>query len=168
MFTKKTIYLCGSMSHLKGFGMGWRRKIKKWLADRGEKCYDPCTEEVTDHYEYGIKDSQKQNWEMFPQPLQEEIMCKDLDQVGKHSKYLVCFFTRYSTGTVSELSHAFYCKVPVYIVTTRKLIGWVGTVAHADGNRVFRTFDDLKKFLASKFKLKRCKNVNRRSKAKNN
>ncbi len=143
------------MSNLKGFGMGWRRKIKNWLQERGEKAYDPCCEETKEHKEYGITNRKKHKWETFPQRLQEDILAKDLHQIEEATKYVVCFFTRYSTGTVSELSHAFYHKIPVYIISTRRLVGWVSTVAHAQGNRLFKTFEELHNFLKRKYQLRR-------------
>ncbi len=144
----KTIYLCGSMSHLKGFGLEWRKNITQWFATRGAKCYDPCIEETDEHKAYNIPKDKRQCWEEFPQELQEAILRKDLEQIEHHTSYIVCFFTRFSTGTVSELAFALYHNIPVYFVTTRRLVGWPFTVAHAAGNKIFRNFKALKKYLA--------------------
>lgn len=153
--SNRSVYLCGSMSNLKSFGMGWRRKIKEYLDNHGISCYDPCVEEMDDHIKHGVKSDEKHKWEKIPQALQEKILCKDMDQVANRSKFLICYFTRYSTGTISELSLALFSSVPTYIVTTRKLIGWVSTVAHAKGNKIFRNFEELKGFLRRKYKLRR-------------
>lgn len=150
MCISKSVYLCGSMSNLKGFGLGWRTKINKWLDNQGILCYNPCTKEMDDHVKNGVRHDEKHKWEKLPQSLQEEILCKDMDQVANKSSFIICYFTRYSTGTVSELSLALFSKVPVYFVTTRKLVGWVATVANAQGNKVFRTFKQLQKFLKVK------------------
>ncbi len=157
--TNKTIYLCGSMSGLKGYGAGWRKRLTKWLALYGLKVYDPCVEETAVAKEYTIPKSHRQHWEKFPQPLQEEIMKTDMRQVRRKSSFVICFFTRYSTGTVSEITEAGCYDVPTYIVTNRKLVGWPGTVSRMDGNHVFKSFDKLMQFLVFKYKLKKVKHA---------
>lgn len=155
MFTPKSVYLCGSMSNLKTYGTGWRKKLKKWFDERRVLAYDPCTEETKEHKKYDLAKTPKHCWEKLPHPLQEEIIVKDFRQIEEKTKYVVCFFTRFSTGTVSELSLALYRNLPVYFVTSRSLKGWPYTVSKKDGNKVFKTFDDLKRFLTVKYHLKR-------------
>lgn len=142
-------YLCGSMSGLKDQGSGWRKKLGKWLDKHNIKAYDPCKEELGDHTRYEIKD--KSNWESFPQDLQETIMEKDLTQIKYFSDFVVCYFTRYSTGTVSELAFAYYHGIPVYFVTDLSLRGWPLTVSRGVRNRVFNNFNDLKKFIRNTY-----------------
>ncbi len=144
---QKSVYLAGTMSNLKGFGIGWRKKIKKWLTKRDILVFDPCDEEANEHIGFKITKKNRAKWETFPQQLQEQIMLKDLEEIELGTRFIICFFTKYSTGTVSELAHAFYYRIPVYMVTNRKLLGWPGTVAHAAGNKVFKSFKALKRWL---------------------
>ena len=138
-------YLCGSMSGLKDQGAGWRKKISKWLDKHNIDSYDPCKEELGEHYEYDIKD--KSNWESFPQCLQEKIIEKDLTEIKYNSDFIICYFTKYSAGTVSELTFAYYHEIPVYIVTDIPLMGWPLTIARAKNNRIFSNFKALKKHI---------------------
>ena len=142
-------YLCGSMSGLKDQGAGWRKKISKWLDKHNIYSYDPCKEEGLEHARYDIKD--KSDWESFPQCLQEEILIKDLYQIKYKTDFVTCYFTRYSAGTVSELTFAFYNDIPVYIVTDVPLVGWPRTVARAYNNRLFNNFNDYKKFIRNTY-----------------
>src|SRR3990170_3350605 len=152
-FDSKSVYLCGSKSNLRNYGMGWRKQIKAWLHKRGVKAYDPCIEETKEHRQYDLKKVPKHRWEKFPQPLQEKIRDKDLRQICHNTNFVVCFFTRYSTGTITELGVAGWKRIPTYIVTARRLVGWPATTADQEGNKVFRTFDELKRFLVVKYKL---------------
>lgn len=138
-------YLCGSMSGLKDQGAGWRKKIRKWLDKHNIKAYDPCKEESEEHDQHDI--TNKSDWESFPQSLQEKIIIKDLAQIHYCSDFVICYFTKYSTGTVSELTFAYYHDIPVYMVTDIPLVGWPLTIARAESNRVFNNFKDLKKFI---------------------
>jgi nucleoside 2-deoxyribosyltransferase len=134
------------MSGLKNFGAGWRKNVRTFLEKVGHSGYDPCLEERHEHIKYNIAKDQISNWEALPQELQEEIIEKDLDAINE-SDALICYFTRYSTGTISELTYALYQNLPVYFVTRKKLIGWVGTVSRAYPNKKFKTFKELKHFL---------------------
>lgn len=158
VWPSKIPYLAGTMTGLKSYGIAWRRQIKIWLKERGVECYDPCTEETSEHKKYDLKRIPKHKWEKFPQPLQEEIRDKDLNQICRDTSYIICFFTKYSTGTITELGLAGWKRIPVYMVTTRKVMGWPGTTMGQEGNRIFRTFEELKRFLLVKYSLKRLKN----------
>lgn len=151
MFSK-SVYLAGSMIAQKRYGHVWRKQIQKWLEKNGFKVFNPCNEEMVVRKKYDLKDLPIHEWDKLPQPLQEEIIKKDLDQVGLKTRFVICYFTQYSTGTVSELSHALKHNVPVYFVTKLKLKGWPGTVSRADGNRRFKNFSDLKRFLKAKYR----------------
>ena len=148
-------YLCGSMTGLKDQGAGWRKKLRKWLDKHGIESYDPCKEETGEHKQYGISRKHKADWEMFPQALQERIIVKDLSEIQGKADFLLCHFTKYSTGTVSELTFAYYLGIPTYIVSDIPLVGWPGTIARAPENALFETFDELKTFLKEKYALKR-------------
>lgn len=153
----KIPYLAGSMTGLKGYGRPWRAALKKWLVQHHIHAYDPCIEETKEHQQYDLSSIKKHRWESFPQSLQEAILLQDLAQIEFRTNYVICYFTKYSTGTVSELTFARYLHVPVYIVTNRKLIGWPHTVGHTPGNYVFKSFKELKRFLTWKYKLKKIK-----------
>ena len=154
-WNRKKPYLCGTMSNLKDYGTGWRKEVTKWLKQYRIIAYDPCLEETKEHKKYDLTKIVKNNWEGIPQLLQEEIINKDLRQIRYFTNFIICFFTRYSTGTVSELSFALYFKIPVYFVTIRKLKGWPLTVANSEGNKIFKCFADLKRYLKIKYKLKK-------------
>lgn len=150
---EKSIYLCGSMSGMKSLGAGWRKDLQPWLEKKGLKVFNPCKEELKMRDKYKLKDLPLHDWEKLPQILQEEIMEKDLEQIWFRTRFVVCYFTKYSTGTVSELSYALLKNIPVYFVTNRRLKGWPGTVARKEGNKRFRTFAELKRFLTVKYAL---------------
>lgn len=134
----KSVYLCGSMSGLRNFGAGWRKKVQSWLETRGEKVFNPVVEEG---------DKPNPDWESLDQSFQEAIIKKDLNQVINFTKYIICYYTQPSTGTVSELSAAFYNNIPCYFVKAATLKGWPRTVSKAATSRVFKTFNELFKFL---------------------
>lgn len=136
---------------MKDQGAGWRKKIRKWLDKHGIESYDPCKEEKGEHKKYGITKKNIADWEMFPQALQERIIQKDIDQIILKSDFLICYFTKYSTGTVSELTIAQYTSTPAYIVSDVPLVGWPGTVSRANSNRLFKTFKELKTFLKERY-----------------
>lgn len=156
MWTKKP-YLCGTMIGKADNGAGWRKSMRRWFTQYGVSAYDPCIEESSVGKIYDIKDVGKTPWENLPQPLQEAIVKKDIRQIRYGTSCVVCYFTKYSTGTVSELTAALCANIPVFIVTSRRLCGWPGTTANCDGNRVFSSFETLKRFLVYKYRLKRVK-----------
>ena len=156
--SKYSVYLCGSMSDQKNYGREWRKRENIWLANRGISCFNPCTEEKRWTGEFDLpKNFPLHKWNRLPQPLQEKIIRADLRQVKYKTWFVLVYFTRYSTGTISEITTAFDYDVPVYFVTRRKLRGWPGTVAGKEGNRVFRTFEELHNFLSVKYRLKKIK-----------
>jgi len=122
-------YLCGSMSGLKDQGAGWRKKLRKWLDKQGINSYDPCIEEMEEYNDYAITDPS--NWESIPQQLQETIIDKDLEEIKYRTDFIICYFTRYSIGMVSD--------VP--------LVGWPLTISRSKLNKVFYNFNALKKFI---------------------
>lgn len=138
------IYLCGTMSHQKNFGSVWRKKLQKWFEKHNLKVYNPCAEETKLTCQVTYK------WEKIPQADQEKIILKDLKAI-QDSLFVVCYFTKYSTGTVSELTHALYVDSPVFFVTKRRLKGWPLTVSRSGDNRVFKTFRGLKRYLKRKY-----------------
>ncbi len=135
------------MSHLKGLGAEWRRELTNWFSKYNLRVYDPCKEEANGTLINQIKKSEWHKWDKLPQEIQESIITKDLNQINFNTNFIICYFTRYSTGTVSELTFAFYRKIPIYFVTNRRLIGWPGTIAKSEGNKIFNNFDQLKRFL---------------------
>lgn len=145
----KSIYLCGSMSGLKDRGSGWRKKITKWLVKHGESVYDPCVEELDELKNYGVKKKDRANWEAFPQELQEKIIRSDLEAIS-NCKYVICYYTGPSTGTVSELTYAFIKNIPIYFVSELAAIGWPETIMFSSQNKLFYSFEYLKFFLIEK------------------
>jgi nucleoside 2-deoxyribosyltransferase len=150
----KKIYLAGTMSSQKNFGEEWRSNLVKWFSKYGRHCFNPCTEEIKFHKHYKIKAQNKQDWEKLPQILQEKIIKADLKQIKK-SKYVICYFTKYSTGTVSEITFAYFLNIPIYFVASRSMKKWPGTVARSKRNKVFNDFESLKRYLAIKYKMRK-------------
>lgn len=130
-----SIYLCGTMSHLKDYGSRWREDISKFLVSLGDQVYNPCIEE-----------GGTPEWEKLPQAEQERIINKDLDEIFYNTKAIVCYFTKYSTGTVSELTFAYYFNIPIYLISKEKPEKWPGTIINSAGNKWFATMDDFKKW----------------------
>ena len=155
--SNKSIYLCGSMSGLKDRGAGWRKKITKWLVKHGESVYDPCVEELDELKKHGVKKKDYGHWENFPQELQEKIIRTDLEQI-RNSKYVICYYTGPSTGTVSELTYAFVNNIPIYFVSTFAAIGWPETLMFSSQNQLFYGFKYLKFFLIEKIISMRLRN----------
>lgn len=157
----KSVYLCGSMSGLKSFGAAWRADMVKWFAQYGIKCYNPCTEEIKLHKRYKVPPAAKQHWDKLPQILQEKIIKQDASQVRK-SKYLVCYFTKYSSGTSFEVVYAALLGIPVYFITPlRNIRKWPGTIARMERNKYFNNFQQLKQFLVYKYTLRKKKKYGR-------
>lgn len=152
----KRVYLAGSMVGLKGFGIGWRKDIQKWLSKYGVKVFNPCNEEVVLHKKFKVKNCAKEDWERLPQELQEKIIEQDLSQVFS-SKYVICYFTKYSTGTVTELGYAYINEIPIYAVSGRRVKKWPGTILRNRRNRCFKDWESLKRFLIIKYKMRRKK-----------
>ena len=156
MFNLKSVYLAGSMSGQKNYGMEWRKKTQKWLESRGLTVFNPCNYESKLLKKYKIK-ADLWKWETLPLAMQEEIIVRDMEQIQKHTSFVVCYYTKPSSGTTKEMVHAWLNKIPLYIVTKRKIRGWEGTAARAAGNKKFKEWVDLFNFLAYKFKLRKLK-----------
>ena len=133
------------MSGLKDQGAGWRKKLRNWLDKQGINSYDPCIEEMEEYNDYAITDPS--NWESLPQQLQETIIDKDLEEIKYRTDFIICYFTRYSTGTVSELTFAHYHQIPILMVSDVPLVGWPLTISRSKLNKVFYNFNALKKFI---------------------
>jgi hypothetical protein len=151
----KSVYLCGSISHEKDLGNSWRRDVIKWAKKYKVTTCSPLDDECNLHKKYKLKTSVA-DWESFPNPLGVAIIKKDMDKIRFDTRYVICYFTKYSTGTVSELSQAVYHDIPVYMVTKmKKLKGWPKTAVERDNSKKFKSFDELQNFLVVKYGLKR-------------
>lgn len=131
----KRVYLCGSMSGLKNYGAGWRKRVKKHLLSLGYEVFDPCVEEA------GTPD-----WESMTQSQREGIILKDIGYIDKQADLVVCYFTGYSTGTVSELTHAFYKGIPIHFISRRPPKKWPGTIYSSWRNDKYSTIDEFIKY----------------------
>jgi hypothetical protein len=148
----KSIYLCGSMTNLADFGTGWRKDITRFLNRHfpHTPIFDPSREEGTLHQKAGITKKDRANWNKFPFEIQDIILRKDMKQVLNKTLYVLCNFTRHSTGTVSELVSAYFHKIPIVLVGKGPFKGWVRTIMLAGKNprvknvRYFKTMEDFK------------------------
>ena len=158
--SKKSIYLCGPMSAFPRGGKKWRSDVEKFLVARGEEVFNPCTMELTRGSKYGIKNTSTGKWSDLPQPLQEDIVITDLNQVAYYTKYIVCCYPSkmmtayelFSQGTASELGTAIQFKVPVYMVLDGPIEYWAKTAVERDGSKVFSNFKQLRSHLVYKYK----------------
>lgn len=142
------VYLAGTMSGKNNYGIGWRKKEKKWLEGRGEAVFSPPDREHALLVKYDIQPSllRSRSHRLPPsvrKQLFREIIKFDLDQIRYRTKYAIFYFTEYSPGTVSELTWCFMWGIPAYIVTRMKLKAW----SEACATKIFNSFEQLRNFL---------------------
>ena len=152
----KSVYLAGSMSGQKNYGRAWRKGFQKWLEERKVAVFNPCQYESGILKKYGVR-ADLCKWESLPIQMQLEIIQRDLKQIAESTKFVVCYYTKPSSGTTKEMVHAWMHKIPLYVVSKRRIRGWEGSVVQADNSKVFDDFIGLKNFLAYKFKLRKYK-----------
>lgn len=150
----KSVYLAGTMSNQKNYGQEWRRKTQKWLEDRGLLVFNPCRTEAKMSKKYDVRVN-LYNWEGLPQPMQEEIIERDLQQIEHRTKFMIVYYTKPSSGTTKEMVTAWRNKIPMFVVTSRRVRGWEGTAARAVTSKLFKTWEDLYNHLSYSLKLRK-------------
>jgi hypothetical protein len=151
-------YLCGPIEFAPDGGKLWRRKLTPFLHnDLGHRVYDPAEDEkknLTEEEAAHFRDWKETDVERFRRVVRK-IIQYDLDIVENRADYLICCLLGagaavFSGGTSAELTFAYRCGIPVYLVTdapTKEISGWM--LACAD--RVFPNVDELKKFLLERY-----------------
>ena len=147
-------YLCGPIEFADGGGKLWRRKLTPFLHELGHRVYDPAEDEkksLTDEEVAGFREWKKTDLERFRRVVRKIIQF-DLDLIENKADYVICFWDTGapSGGTPAELTVAYRKGIPVYLVTQSALdqvSGWM--LACAD--HIFRSIEDLKKFLLDSY-----------------
>jgi nucleoside 2-deoxyribosyltransferase len=151
-------YLCGPIEFAADGGKLWRRKLTPFLRnDLGHRVYDPAEDEkknLTEEEAGHFREWKETDVERFRRVIRK-IIQYDLDIVENKADYVICCLSGdgavvSSGGTSSELTFAHRRGIPVYLVTEaplEEISGWI--LACAD--HVFRSVEDLKKFLVERY-----------------
>jgi nucleoside 2-deoxyribosyltransferase len=149
-------YLCGPIEFATDGGRLWRRKLTPFLReDLGHRVYDPAEDvrkNLTDEEVAHFREWKQADLDRYRRTVRKIIQF-DLDQVENRADYVICYWAADappSGGTPAELTVAWRKGIPVYLVTERppeEVSGWM--LACAD--QLFRTVEELKKFLAERY-----------------
>jgi hypothetical protein len=151
-------YLCGPIDSAADSGKLWRRKLTPYLRDQlGHRVYDPSEDErknLSDEEVAHFREWRTRDVERFRRVVRK-IIHFDLDLIEHKTDYVICYLQEGAEdaaggGTSSELTLAYRCGIPVYLVTElpeTQISGWM--LACADV--VFHSIDDLKKFLYERY-----------------
>jgi nucleoside 2-deoxyribosyltransferase len=149
-------YLCGPIEFSADGGKMWRRKLAPFLSnDLGHRVYDPAEDEkknLTDEECAHFREWKTSDVERFRRAVRK-IIRFDLDLIENKADYLICHLTSsdgVGGGTPAELTLAYRCGIPVYMVTdlpAEQISGWM--LACAD--HVFVSIELLKKFLLERY-----------------
>ena len=145
------------MTRANDWGVGWRRREKRWFAPYGETVFSPPDRENNLLVKFDIRPSDLRNYphRLHPSTRKQlfgEIIKFDLEQIRHRTKYVIAYFTEYSPGTVSELTWARMWDIPVFMITRkRRLKPWV----EACTTKVFHTWDQLHSYLKVKYTLRK-------------
>lgn len=150
------VYLCGPIEFADDGGKLWRRKLMPFLREElGHRVYDPAEDEsknLTDEEAAGFRSWKTKDTERFRRVVRKIIQF-DLDIIENKTDYLICHWNQTeapSGGTPAELTVAYRCGIPIYLVTAlplEQLSGWI--LACAD--QVFPNVEELKKFLCVRY-----------------
>ena len=149
-------YLCGPIEFAADGGKMWRRKLMPFLRDElGHRVYDPAEDEkknLTDEEARHFREWKTTDVERFRRVVRKIIQF-DLDLIENKADYVICYWddaAAQSGGTPAELTVAYRKGIPVYLVTqlpVDQISGWMLACA----GQVFRSIDDLKKFLLGRY-----------------
>ncbi|MBI3004492.1 MAG: hypothetical protein HYY49_03655 [Ignavibacteriales bacterium] len=150
-------YLSGGMEYAANEGADWRVDLEQWIrAELGHSVFNP-NKESEEYLRINFPDGNIRALKFEDVSRFAEILggVVDLDsrEVAKDSDYVICYWdegAHRGAGTKGEITLAKYFRKPVYLVTAWKLEeipGWVlGCVS-----RFFKSFDELKEFLANEY-----------------
>ncbi len=152
------VYLCGPIEFASDGGRLWRSKLTPFLRNElGHRVYDPAEDEkknLSDDEVAHFRGWKATDTDRFRRVVRK-IIHFDLDLIENKADYLICFWDAGavaggSGGTPAELTVAFRKGIPVYLVSEappEEVSGWM--LACAD--QVFRTVEELKKFLLERY-----------------
>jgi len=150
------VYLCGPIEFADGGGKLWRRKLMPFLREElGHRVYDPAEDEkknLSDEEAASFRAWKTTDVERFRRVLRKIIQF-DLDIIENKADYVICHWDQAeapSGGTPAELTVAYRCGIPVYLVSPLppgEISGWM--LACAD--QVFPSVEALKKFLLERY-----------------
>jgi len=151
-------YLCGPIEFTPDAGKMWRRKLTPFLREElGHRVYDPAEDEkknLTDEEMRHFRQWKATDLERFRRVVRKIIQF-DLDQIENRADYVICHWDEaaaaaFSGGTSAELTIAYRKGIPVYLVSdlpVERISGWM--LACTD--QVFRSVEELKKFLLARY-----------------
>jgi nucleoside 2-deoxyribosyltransferase len=152
------VYLCGPIEFASDGGKLWRRKLAPFLRDElGHRVYDPAEDEkknLSEEEMAHFREWKSADLDRFRRVVRK-IIQYDLDLIENKADYLICYWeagaaSNGSGGTSAELTVAFRKGIPVYLVSEappEQVSGWM--LACAD--HVFRSVEELKKFLLERY-----------------
>ena len=149
-------YLSGAMEYADDEGAGWRNKMSHWLQDELQhRTIDPVIESARIVQNNQAEDYRK--WKTLnPDKYAKFIqLCvkNDIDIVRNRADYLICLWDESvfkGAGTHAEVTLAYDCKKPVYLINkvgVSDLSGWI----MACSSEIFPDFDELKSFLLDQY-----------------
>lgn len=155
---KLRAYLSGGMEYARNEGADWRYKLEDWIVNTiGHAVFNPNRESekylLRKHPGVDIRKLKNGDINRFTS-IVRGLVDLDSKEIANHSDYVICYWDRSAAkgaGTKGELTIAKFFNKPVYMVTRIKrenIAGWVLGCT----TEIFRSFDELKKFLMKKYK----------------
>ena len=152
-------YLSGAMEFAKNEGANWREEMTFWLDKKlDHSVYNPVVESQSIMKEYGAenyrewKNSDSKKYANFIRVCVD----RDIKAVRNSVDYLICLWDESvfkGAGTHAEVTLAYDCKKPVYLINkigVSDLSGWI----MACSSEIFPDFDELKSFLLDQYSSK--------------
>src|SRR5579884_4203324 len=138
------IYLSGAIEYAPAGGAGWRAEITPVLQACGHEVYDPALDvkkNLSDEELLHFRGWKAADLPRFQQAIRK-IIAYDLDLIEQRTDVVLAYWDEYAmrgAGTHAELSVAYRCGIPVYLVLgmpVEKVSGWILGCA----TRVFSSF----------------------------
>ena len=152
-------YLSGAMEFAKNEGANWMEKMTFWLDRKlAHSVYNPVVESQSIMKEYNAEDYRE--WKNSDSKKYANFIrvCvdRDIKAVRNSVDYLICLWDESvfkGAGTHAEVTLAYDCKKPVYLINkigVSDLSGWI----MACSSEIFPEFDELKSFLLDQYSSK--------------
>jgi hypothetical protein len=170
---KLSIYLAGGMESSSNLGAQWRTNLTPILEELGLEVLNPvlfepmqlkglqprklpefCTnadgKKIKVNHWHDLKHATEPHLYARFLKYMRRIIKYDINIVRNEADYVICYWnetTAKGAGTHAELTEAFLSNKDVYCVMQANMPAW----ARACCTRIFKTFDDLRGFLAQEF-----------------
>ena len=151
-------YLAGAIEHSPDKGKAWRADIAEFLQQEfGHDVYNPHIEVpkiLTPEERQQFRQLKTDDLPEF-QKIVRKLIRNDIKSILTEIDYVICLWDEYAEkggGTYGELTFAFYHGIPVYMVTSTKLLEISGWILGCT-TEYFKNFDELKTFLQDKFRI---------------